>query len=443
MKQQRVGAGLPSTWIRDLADSLLDRYPETICLATSLVIIQNGGRPEQLDFLAVTTAAIFAGIEWQPERRGAVEPGQAAQLIVKRLQAERLVAQPIPVYVVWLGQAVPPDVSHDLPVLNSVAAVVEFMLLVSRDLPHLPEKSVIPLFEGLLQLDISLSDPQRRQTPPLRRALRDLGNLPGRLDQSLQDFIRQPPLLHGSRQIQPADVNRHLERALFNRDNHLEDTGYQKIAPNDYLIALDPENYERRYRPIAEQLCQGWQSHLLEALNTANSRAGRKEFRFGGPVQVQVKPEAEIGAGQLRIYCRVNPDIAATATTTETACLESPVTGRRYPLPPGLTTIGRDAACDIPLTDALAQEKRLISGQHAYVLAEKGEYLLFDGTPSGKASTNGTFVNGRRVAAGGYPLPDGCQIILASLDANHPRPDTPGVVSFLFHKRCPEGRHDR
>jgi predicted component of type VI protein secretion system len=79
------------------------------------------------------------------------------------------------------------------------------------------------------------------------------------------------------------------------------------------------------------------------------------------------------------------------------------------------------------------QEARLVSGSHAHILYQDGAYALFDGTPGGKRSVNGTFVNGHQVGPGGRRLEDGDIILLASLDPKRPRLDTPGVAALAFH----------
>ena len=49
---------------------------------------------------------------------------------------------------------------------------------------------------------------------------------------------------------------------------------------------------------------------------------------------------------------------------------------------------------------------------------------------------NGTFVNERRIGPEGWRLRDGDVIILAALDPDRPRTDTPGVVTLIFRRRC-------
>ncbi len=62
-------------------------------------------------------------------------------------------------------------------------------------------------------------------------------------------------------------------------------------------------------------------------------------------------------------------------------------TGHRYALRPGITTIGRSGDNDIVL-DAPS-----VSAHHAEIRYENGRYILYD-----RGSTNGTFVNGRRIS---------------------------------------------
>jgi predicted component of type VI protein secretion system len=112
--------------------------------------------------------------------------------------------------------------------------------------------------------------------------------------------------------------------------------------------------------------------------------------------------------------------------------LELVPSAQRWALYPGINTIGRSEACQIYLAIPQVQEKRLVSGQHAYIVMENGIFTLYDGAPDGRPSANGTCVNLRRVPPGGYRLQNGDAIVLAALDPLYPRSDTPGVVTFYF-----------
>ena len=63
-------------------------------------------------------------------------------------------------------------------------------------------------------------------------------------------------------------------------------------------------------------------------------------------------------------------------------------TGLRYGLQAGVTTIGRAPDNNIVLGGTT------VSGYHAEVRYENGQYVLYD-----KNSRNGSFVNGRRISA--------------------------------------------
>jgi pSer/pThr/pTyr-binding forkhead associated (FHA) protein len=94
--------------------------------------------------------------------------------------------------------------------------------------------------------------------------------------------------------------------------------------------------------------------------------------------------------------------------------------------------MGRDPGCDIYLDDPTVQQIKLVSSRHAYLVCQDEHYHLFDGTPNGQPSLNGTFVNLLRLPPRGTELKNGDLILLAALDANHPKPDTIGVASLRF-----------
>ncbi len=142
---------------------------------------------------------------------------------------------------------------------------------------------------------------------------------------------------------------------------------------------------------------------------------------------------------EVRIRSRVNNEQAAVVDSGA-PCLQRLPRGRSWPLQAALVTIGRSRQNDIFLDEPEIQEKRLVSSQHAYLRCRGDRCHLYDGSPGGKASLNGTYVNGERVGSEGRLLRDGDVVVLAASDPRHPRPDAPGVASFVFRSRCVPGK---
>ena len=252
-----------------------------------------------------------------------------------------------------------------------------------------------------------------------------------------QSRILRPRLPWSAGPIRPADVSDGLVAAMFARENILEDVNYQKVVPNRFIVEVNQGNYLRNYQSIENRIIDQWNKKMMEQLLTANSRQGRKEFHFGGRLQIEIRPVSDLEANQARILSRIQADQGRQSLAGDsTACLEMFSGGQRISLRPGITTIGRRPANDIFLDTPEIQERRLISGQHAYIVSETPQYRLFDGSPDGKPSVNGTFVNYRRIPSSGHFLQDGDLIILASADPNNPRPDAPGVAAFHFRLVC-------
>ncbi|RPI80898.1 MAG: DUF2662 domain-containing protein [Chloroflexi bacterium] len=227
---------------------------------------------------------------------------------------------------------------------------------------------------------------------------------------------------------------------MLSRENLIEDANYQKIVPNLYVVELSRENFLRNYQPINNQISEQWRDKMAEHLQTMNDRQGRKEYRFEGKLQVQIRPGDNLEENQARVFSTVIPDQdKVTVPSAPQSILQEIVAyldllgaGQRWPVYLGNTTIGRDESCTVFLDIPLVQEKRLISGHQAYIRCDKHDSLLFDGALSGKPSTNGTFLNSRRVNEQGSPLNDGDLIVLAAPDVRPDGTERPGTAAFRF-----------
>ena len=430
MKSLRQGSTEVTDAILGLAQELMEKFPGPLCLLTGIVLTDpKKGRRVVSDLIAVTRMALFVGVDAGRDSIGITTPTAVARLLADLLQREQMVSKPLPIYAFWLGGAIPEGFADDVPVLPDAGRVQQYILLTKPDGVRLPEEVLVSLAEDLLRQDTTWAERKRSPVSHLRHALLGLARLPGRIDGGLQEQIRQPFVFRRSRPILPADVSRYLEQAMLAPENVLEDADYTRIVPNDFSVELNENNYKRNYEPIEHNVCERCQAKLLEALNTTNDRRGRREYGFGGRVRVQVRPVSDLAEGELRIWCQISPDVDTASTP---AWLELIPDGRRWPLQERIVTIGRDDICGICLDMPDVRRVRLVSGQHARILRKDGEYRLYDGTPDGRPSTNGTFVNGQQVGARGKELDDGDVIILAALDSDQPRSDTPGAVTFIF-----------
>jgi hypothetical protein len=446
MKTLHSGAAPASPLVARVVERLLAAYAGPLRLLTGLRLPEpNTGQSLALDLVAVTDHAIVVGVEIRPE--SPQSPPQAAALAVARLQREKLGEAPLPVYAFWLGAAVPAGYTGGAPALADPDGVLRFVEHASGQQAAAHAEPAGRLAEALRQADLGLvrnpppapAKPTLAAPPPPEKrpnggVLRRLRDLPGQLDAGLRDRLRQPLPLR--REVaRPADVQRRLEAAMLDPDHILEDARYSKIVPNEYIVELDPDNHERHYAQIEQRVCEQWQVKLLEALDTANQRQGRRVYHFGGPVRVSLRPGAGLAPGAVRIRSRIVP--ASAAPPKPAGCLQLMPNGRQWPLLPGTLTLGRHETSDIYLETPPGPQPPLISAHHAYLLVTESEVRLFDGSPAGRPSLNGTFVNGQRVPSSGQALQPGDVVVLAPLNPKDPRPAGPGVLALQFHERCP------
>ncbi|MFW5942370.1 MAG: FhaA domain-containing protein [Chloroflexota bacterium] len=427
MNSLQSGSGDVSQSVRDVAETLLEQFPQDAALLTGIALPASGGEGAMLlDLVILTATAAVVGIESQRQTAASLSPRRAGQRLI-RLQREEGLEPALPVYVFWLGKA-PAGAAGDVPALPDAERIQRYVLRASAQETTPRSQTATSLADCLLRADDQRAarDPH---TPPLRRVLKAIA------DPGLLEHIMPIRLGRGDRPLLPADVNRHLREAMLDKENWLEDVNYGKIVPNVYVVEVAEDNYRRNYAPIAQQVRQQWRDRLLTALNVANSRHGRRTYRFGGSVRLEIQAAPDLGQDEVRVRSRIEPDTDEDQRSA-TPCLEAVDGRRRWPLREDLIVIGRSSKSDIYLDDAQVQEHRLISSRHAYLRRRNGRYLLYDGAPDGKASLNGTYVNEREIHDEGYELQDGDLIVLAAVDPAHPRPDTPGVAALRFRRNC-------
>lgn len=437
MKTLGKGSATVAKWILTLAQEFLDSAPDALHLLVGVRVAAGSAKQNLcIDLMIVTDHALFVALEMNAKGRAQLTPTMAAQAIARQAQDNRLIDRQLPIYAFWLNNQQIGVQADGIPVLHNAHEVQQFMARATANGALLPPDQVTTLVEGLLRQDV---DGQAHQFSPLRdlgQALRHWVALPSALDQKLQDQFHRPALFGRARPLLPADINRPLAKALLARDKLLEDADYKKVVPNIYIVELNPDNYAQHYKPIEKDVCERWQTKLLEVLDTTNRRLGRQVYKLSGPLQVQVRPGANLAPGEVRILSQIKPAADLPLPASPQPCLELIPEGRRWPLRLGRMTIGRDPQCDIYLEQPAIQQARLVSGRHAYLVVRNGKVRLFDGATDGEPSTNGTFVNGRRVGPEGQELHTTDTVILGALSPIAPRPDTPGAVSLRFHSAC-------
>jgi hypothetical protein len=246
-------------------------------------------------------------------------------------------------------------------------------------------------------------------------------------------------LLWNSGPIRPSEIGDELCEVALARENLLEDAEYHKVSPNWYVVEVNQENYRLNYLPLQAQILGQWKDRLLNCLLTVNNRQGRNEYRFVGAVRVEIHPADGLKPSQARILSCIQAGESgqpADEGDVLSACLQSVDGVKVWPLRAGVVTLGRDAACDVYLDAPEVQRRKLVSSRHAYIYCQEGSCRLFDGSPDGRPSRNGTFLNLAPVPRSGVALKDGDQILLAVADPSRPDPHAPGVAVLCFRVDC-------
>jgi hypothetical protein len=159
------------------------------------------------------------------------------------------------------------------------------------------------------------------------------------------------------------------------------------VAPNHFLITIDPSDHERFV---------SYEEALLRELGDAAREHARDEgYRFLGPVTVELATD------------NVGPGVFHVAATVEEGPGGGPHAalvlgdGTRIELGEDPACIGRAEDCDVRLSD------KNVSRRHAEVRREGGGFVLVD-----LDSTNGTRVNGARTKR--RDLDDGDEITVGA-----------------------------
>jgi FHA domain-containing protein len=206
--------------------------------------------------------------------------------------------------------------------------------------------------------------------------------------------------------LQPVQIAKRLIRAM---ESHQTISLAKTFVPNSYVASLSPSDFAQ-----FEQYRRSLERDLAEAILGAARDRG---FTLLAYPTVELESDDDVAPGDLRVACALvdasgeevqadEPERLGVVATGQTMILDREAALRDRPrapkgtliaregsvrrelaLGPDPISIGRDPKNDIALDD------RRVSRRHAEIRLRLGRYTLYD-----LQSTNGTFVNGRRIA---------------------------------------------
>ncbi|MGQ0825690.1 MAG: FhaA domain-containing protein [Actinomycetota bacterium] len=184
--------------------------------------------------------------------------------------------------------------------------------------------------------------------------------------------------------LQPVEIGRRLVRELdAGRTLGVRGT----VAPNRFTILLSQEDTDR---------FTGFQDALARELAESVREHARDEgYYFTGPVEVVLDVDEHRKRGDLKVVAEF---VEGEGGIVGSLVLPD---GRRVQLGDTPAMIGRLPDCAVALSDAQ------VSRHHAEIRPENNGYRVID-----LGSTNGTLVNGARVAS--HDLRDGDVIVIGN-----------------------------
>ena len=202
--------------------------------------------------------------------------------------------------------------------------------------------------------------------------------------------------------LQPVQIAKRLIRAM---EAHQTISLSKTFVPNSYVVSLGPTDFAQ-----FEQYRKSLERDLAETLLGA---ARERSFTLLAYPSVELERDDDMPPGDIRVSCAMvdasgdeveaDPKALGAIESGHTMVLDREALLKDRPraprasieqrdgpavsLGPDPVLIGRDPQNDVVLDD------RRVSRKHAEVRLRLGRYTLYD-----LQSTNGTYVNGRRVA---------------------------------------------
>ena len=218
--------------------------------------------------------------------------------------------------------------------------------------------------------------------------------------------------------LQPVQIAKRLIRAM---EGHQTISLSKTFVPNSYVVSLSPTDFTQ-----FEQYRRSLERDLAETLLGA---ARERSYTLLAYPTVEIERDDDLPPGDIRVSCALvdasgeeveaDPKRLGAVESGHTMVLDREALLRDRPrapkasleradgptvaLGPEPVLIGRDPQNDVVLDD------RRVSRKHAEIRLRLGRYTLYD-----LQSTNGTYVNGRRVAE--KVLEDGDKISVGGLE---------------------------
>jgi hypothetical protein len=219
--------------------------------------------------------------------------------------------------------------------------------------------------------------------------------------------------------LQPVQIAKRLIRTM---EAHQTISLSKTFVPNSYVVSLSATDFAQ-----FEQYRRSLERDLAEAVLSASRE---RNFTLLDFPSVEIERDEDVAPGDIRVSCALvdatgdeveaDPKSLGSVESGHTMVLDREKLLRDKPRAPKATVevkggeravqlgpepllIGRDQQNDVVLDDTR------VSRKHAEIRLRLGRYTLYD-----LQSTNGTYVNGRRIAE--VVLNDGDRISVAGLD---------------------------
>jgi hypothetical protein len=195
-----------------------------------------------------------------------------------------------------------------------------------------------------------------------------------RIEEACAAFIERAFANMFPSDLEPAQIARKLVATMEARTQNIVNT---MVAPKGYAVYINPADYTR-LAPHKSYLENEWCALLTDVA----ARVGI-QFANGAP-QVSLREDADVVAGAIDIEVE-NGERSRRAEAFALRLLKG-MPGEQLYRVSGATRIGRNEQSDIVLMDPS------VSRIHALLDVREGELTIRD-----EGSSNGTFVNGRRI----------------------------------------------